>query len=108
MTSEANTLNAAGITTLVTLGGYKECGNRNASFPTLETVSTFESVQRLDDITSEAIELAMAPYLDRPINTALIDFIVNSVNGYFNELIAKGALIEGSKCYFLESKNPTD
>jgi phage tail sheath protein FI len=105
LTSEANTLNAAGIVALVTLGGYKEWGNRNAAYPTLSTVSSFEAVQRLDDITSEAIELAMAPYLDKPINQALIDFILNSVNGYFNELIAKGALIEGSKCYFLESKN---
>jgi uncharacterized protein len=105
--SEANTLNAAGIVTIAnTYGtGYREWGNRNASFPVKSDPLTFESVQRLDDITSESIELAMFPFLDRPINQALIDSILNTVNGYFNTLISQGALIEGSKCYFESSKN---
>jgi len=108
-TTEANTLNAAGIVTIANSygTGFREWGNRNASFPTATDPRTFESVQRLDDITSESIELAMYPYLDRPINQALIDQILNTVNGYFNTLIGQGALIEGSKCYFETSKNPS-
>lgn len=105
--SEANTLNAAGITTVANSygTGFREWGNRNAGFPTATDPSTFEAVQRLDDITSESIELAMFPYADKPINQALIDQILNTVNGYFNTLISQGALIEGSKCYFEASKN---
>jgi len=106
--SEANALNAAGIVTIANSygTGFREWGNRNASFPVNSDPLTFEAVQRLDDITAEAIELAMFPYLDKPINKALIDLILNTVNGYFNTLIGQGALIEGSKCFFEAAKNP--
>ena len=107
-TSESNLLNAAGIVTVFnTFGtGYREWGNRVGSFPTDTTYSSFECVQRAKDIIDESIELAMLPYIDRPIIQAYIDSVRNTVNGYFNTLIARGALLEGSKCTYDVAKNP--
>lgn len=106
-TTEANQLNAAGITTVFnTYGtGFREWGNRNASFPTASDAQTFECVQRTKDIIDESIELAMLPYIDKPIIQAYIDMVRQTVNDYFNSLIARGALLEGSKCTYEESKN---
>ena len=106
-TCEANKLNELGITTIVNVygSGLREWGNRNSAFPTKTDVRTFEAMQRLDDITSESIELASLPYIDRPMTKAQIDFVTETVNGYFNTLIAKGALQPGSRCVFDASQN---
>lgn len=108
--SDSNKLNAVGITTVFnTYGsGFREWGNRNAAFPTATDPRTFESIQRLDDITSESIELAMLPFLDKPMNQAQIDMVSQTVNSYFNSLIAKGALLPGSNCYFDKTKNTVE
>jgi uncharacterized protein len=108
--SDSNLLNAAGITTVFnTYGsGFREWGNRNSAFPTNTDPRTFESIQRLDDITSESIELAMLPFLDKPMNQAQIDLVSETVNSYFNNLISKGALLPGSKCYFDKTKNTVE
>lgn len=108
--TDSNKLNAIGIATIFnTYGtGFREWGNRNSAFPTSQDPRTFESIQRLDDITSESIELACLPFLDKPMNQAQIDLVSHTVNDYFNSLIKKGALIIGSKCYFDITKNNVD
>lgn len=105
--SDSNKLNALGITTIFnTYGsGFREWGNRNSAFPTATDPRTFESIQRLDDITSESIELAMLPFIDKPMNQAQIDLVSQMVNDYFNVLIGKGALLPGSKCFFDKNQN---
>jgi phage tail sheath protein FI len=109
--SQANQLNAIGITTVVNMyaSGLMEWGNRNSAFPSNEDTRTFEAMQRLDDITSESIEYAMVTnkFLDKPMNKAQIDLVTNTVQNYFNTLISRGALLPGSKVYFDESKNTT-
>ncbi len=107
---EVNQLNAIGITTLVNVygSGFREWGNRVSSFPVSSDTRTFESMQRLDDITSESIEIACLPYIDRPMTKAQIDMITEMVNGYFNTLIGRGALIQGSKCMFEADKNSVE
>lgn len=108
--TDSNQLNAIGITTIFnTFGtGFREWGNRNSAFPTNQDPRTFEAMQRLDDITSESIELASLPFLDKPMNQAQIDVVSQTVNDYFNSLIKKGALIIGSKCSFDITKNNVD
>jgi len=105
--TDSNKLNAAGIVTVFNSfgSGFREWGNRNSAYPTTTDPRTFESIQRLDDITSESIELSMLPFLDKPMNSAQIDLISQTVNDYFNTLIGKGALLPGSKCYFDPTKN---
>lgn len=111
LSSEANQLNAAGIVTIFnTYGtGFREWGNRTAAYPTLVSDPTnFECVQRAKDIIDEAIELAMLPYIDKPIIQAYIDAVRGTVNSYFNRLIARGACLEGSKCIYEPAKNSAE
>jgi len=106
-TAETNLLNAQGITTCFNNNGqdFREWGNRNASFPTKTDALTFECCQRAKDIVDESVELAMLPYADKPIIPAFVDNVLQTVNQYFNSLISRGAMLEGSKCTYDPAKN---
>jgi phage tail sheath protein FI len=106
--TEANLLNEVGIVTQFNNfgSGLRVWGNRSAAFPSDTHPSNFVSVQRTADIIHESIELAMMPFIDEPINNALISAIVETVNGFINTLIGRGALIQGSYCYFDANNNP--
>lgn len=103
---DVNTLNAAGITTVFNSygTGFRTWGNRSASYPVNSTIDTFIAVRRTADIVEESIELASLPFMDKPINNAIIDTIVESVNAFFRTLIGKGALIDG-EAWFDKSLN---
>lgn len=105
--SEANLLNEKGIVTVFnSFGtGFRFWGNRNASYPTNTSPSSFVSVQRVADIIHESVEYAMIDYIDRPINRATIDAICETVNQFIRVLVGRGAVIDGS-CTFDKSKNP--
>jgi len=110
-TAETNQLNSVGITTCFNNNGqdFREWGNRNSAFATSSTDAlTFEACQRAKDIVDESIELAMMPYIDKPIIQAFIDNVLQTVNQYFNSLIARGACIEGSKCAYDSAKNSNE
>jgi len=109
-TTETNLLNASGITTVFNNYGadFRLWGNRNSSFPTETGALTFECGQRTKDIVDESIELAMLPYIDKPIIQAYIDLVRQTVNNYFNGLIARKALLEGSQCTYDPAKNSTE
>ena len=106
--SESNLLNAAGITTIFNMYGadFREWGNRNASFPTKTGIGTFESTTRAQDLIDDSIELAcLRTFTDKNITQANIDLAVQMVNTYYNSLIKRGAVLEGSKCLYEASKN---
>lgn len=107
--SEANQLNEAGIATIFSSfgTGFRTWGNRSAAFPSNTSMINFVSVQRVQDIVHESLELAMLPYIDRPINQALIDTIRQSCQSFINVLIGRGALRQGSKCLYNPEDNPT-
>lgn len=100
--SDANTLNAAGITTVFnSFGtGFRTWGNRNASFPTSTTPDNFISIVRIADVVHESLEQAALQFTDLPINQALIDDIRESGNSFMRVLIGRGALVEGSKVVY--------
>lgn len=104
--SEANLLNEKGITTLQSAfgTGIRLWGNRSAAFPTNTAPDNFISVRRTADILQESVEYAMLPFIDLPINAAVIDSISETVNQFIRTLIGRGALIDGS-CTFDKSKN---
>lgn len=104
--SDANTLNAAGITTVYNsfATGIKVWGNRNAAYPTSTSAKNFINVQRTDDIVSESIELAALNFVDLGINSAFIDLVRESANNFISTLIQRGALLPGSKVIY----NPDD
>lgn len=105
--TEANLLNEKGIVTVFnSFGtGIRTWGNRAASFPTSTAPSNFISVQRTADVLHESVELAMLQFIDKPISDALIDSIRDSVNGFMNVLIQRGAIIDGT-CTYDPAKNP--
>jgi phage tail sheath protein FI len=105
--SDANLLNAAGISTIFnTFGtGIRTWGNRNASFPTNTTPNNFIAVQRTVDVIAESVENAMLQFMDKPINQALIDAIRETCNQFIRVLIGRGALIPGSRVDFPKDVN---
>nr|WP_320131997.1 phage tail sheath subtilisin-like domain-containing protein [uncultured Holophaga sp.] len=104
---EANQLNAAGITTILTgyAMGYRVWGNRSSAFPSESTVDTFVSTRRTADIIEESLEQAALAYMDHPITQALIDQIVLDANTFIRTLQGRGAVLEGSKAFFDSTKN---
>ena len=112
--TDANELNAAGITTVGNAfgTGLITWGNRSASFPTDLNVDNFMSVLITADIIDESVLLASMAFVDDPITPALIDSVRESVNAFLRTLISRGALIDGegsdgrpTGCYFDEAKN---
>jgi len=105
--SEANVLNAAGITTIYT--GYgtgpRTWGNRSAAFPTDTSVKNFIPITRMADVVHESVEGAAFQFIDKPLNQAIIDAIRDTVNGFFNTLIGRGACSPGSKCVYIPADN---
>jgi len=105
--SEVNLLNAAGITTAVSLpgNGTVEWGNYTTGFPGNTGLDAFEVVRRTRAIMKRAIEQAVIRFIDKPFSQANIDAIRNTVNQYLNQLVAQGKLIYG-KCFYKPESNP--
>jgi phage tail sheath protein FI len=107
---EANQLNGAGITTIA--AGYGTgmltWGNRNASFPTSNSVKNFVSIRRTDDMVIESMEEAALPYIDQPINQAFIDTMREAGNTFMRTLIGRGAILPGSRVTYSKDDNPSD
>ncbi len=104
--SNANLLNEVGITTVAQgFGtGIRTWGNRSAAHPSSTSPNNFVAVQRTADVLHESLELAMLPFIDKPINLATIDAIKETVNAFMRQLIGRGALVDGN-CTFPVAKN---
>lgn len=105
---DSNLLNAQGITTVINCGEYRLWGNRNAMFPSSADVDTFECVLRTADYIDESIENATMQYMDKPINNALIDRIVNMGQNFLNDEQGKGTIISGKVWYDLSKNSATE
>ena len=86
--SETNRLNEKGITTVFNSygTGYRMWGNRLACFPATSHIKNFEVAQRTGDIIDESIRRAELQYVDRPIDDALIDSLIETVRTYLGTL----------------------
>lgn len=86
--SETNRLNEKGITTVFNSygTGYRMWGNRLACFPAVSHIKNFEVAQRTGDIIDESIRRAELQYVDRPIDDALIDSLIETVRTYLGTL----------------------
>lgn len=104
--SEVNLLNEVGITTVFNSygSGLRLWGNRSAAWPTVTHLRNFENVRRTGDVLNESIRYFSQQYIDMPLNQALIDALVESVNGYGRKLIGDGALI-GFKAWYDPARN---
>jgi len=106
--SEANLLNAAGITTVYT--GYgtgpRTWGNRSLAFPTDTSVKNFIPIRRMADVVHDSLEDAAFQFIDKPINQAIIDAIRETGNSFFRTLIGRGACLVGSRVEYVPEDNP--
>ncbi|MEH8092295.1 phage tail sheath subtilisin-like domain-containing protein [Gallibacterium anatis] len=86
--SETNRLNAVGITTVFnSFGtGFRMWGNRLACYPTVTHISNFETVQRTADLIDESIRRVELQYMDLPIDEALLDSLIGTVETYLSTL----------------------
>lgn len=86
--SETNRLNEKGITTVFNSygTGFRAWGNRLACFPTTSHIKNFEVAQRTGDIIDESIRQFELQYIDRPIDDALIDSLIEGIRTYLGTL----------------------
>lgn len=82
--SETNRLNAVGITTIFnSFGtGFRLWGNRSSNFPTVTHISCFEVASRTGDIIDESIRQAELQFIDQPIDDALLDSFVETIDTF--------------------------
>lgn len=82
--SETNQLNAVGITTIFnSFGtGFRLWGNRSSNFPTVTHISNFEVASRTGDIIDESIRQAELQFIDLPIDDALIDSFIETIDTF--------------------------
>lgn len=82
--SETNLLNAVGITTIFnSFGtGFRLWGNRSSNFPTVTHISNFEVASRTGDIIDESIRQAELQFIDKPVDDALIDSFIETIDTF--------------------------
>ena len=105
--SQVNLLNEKGIVTVFNSygSGWKVWGNRSSAYPAETDWDTFVCVRRTKDIIDESIRYSSAQFIDRPIDNALIDTILESVNQFFRKLQGDGAIM-GGQAWFDQARNP--
>jgi phage tail sheath protein FI len=108
-TSEVNQLNEAGIVTVFNAfgTGFRVWGNRSAIYPTDTGVRNFIPVRRTADVIEESIEAACLPFLDQPLNKAIIDAVTETDNGFLRGLKGRGTIIDG-RCWFDPADNSVE
>ncbi|AWX15232.1 phage tail protein [Mergibacter septicus] len=86
--SETNRLNAVGITTIFnSFGtGFRLWGNRSSCYPTVTHIINFETALRTGDLIDESIRRTELQFIDRPIDDALIDSLLETIDTYLRSL----------------------
>ncbi|KZL17698.1 Phage tail sheath protein [Pseudovibrio axinellae] len=94
VSAESQHLNRNNITTVVReeTGGFKLFGGRNLS---ADPLNKFWSVRRGHDIIIESIEIAHAPFIDKPFNLQTLTDIAETVNGALRRWAGLGATLGG-------------
>lgn len=103
--SEAGQLNAKEITALIrTDSGYRFWGNRTTAEAESEFV--FESTTRVAQLIADTVVNGMLWALDKPLVPSLARDIVETINGFGNQLKASGVLL-GFNAKYDEANNST-
>lgn len=108
-TVEANYLNGQGIVTgLNFYGGLKLWGNRTAAYPGVtDDKDTMIPVRRMFSYLQNYLILTIWQYIDQPLmKKRVIESICDSVNQWFNSLVARECIL-GGKVFFDADDNPS-
>ena len=105
--SETNLLNSVGITTVFNSygTGYRLWGNRLACFPTVSDIKNFEVCKRTQIIIDESIRRAELQFVDQPIDGAVIDSLLESVDAFGRDLTGANRPLLGFKCWWSENNS---
>ena len=100
--TDSNDLNALGITTILNEGtsGFRVWGNRSSAHPAVTTPDNFISVRRTLLTVARSLQLNALQFVDKPVTLMIIDAIRQFGNNYVNQLIGRGALLDGSEVLF--------
>ena len=101
--TDAGVLNAAEVTTLVNVKGYRFWGSRTCSD---EPLFAFEPAARTAQVLADSIAEAMLWAIDKPMHPSLVRDIVESINAKFRELKALGTIID-ARAWYDETVNTT-
>lgn len=103
-TTDAGVLNAAGVTTLVNMNGFRFWGSRTTSD---EPLFAFESATRTAQVLSDTISDGMAWAIDKAMHPSLVRDIIESINAKFREFKSSGLIIDASAWYDEASNTST-
>lgn len=85
--SDSNMLNAKGISTVINYkGSYYFWGGRNANFPAVDNIETFESVQRTASYIERSVQNSSFQCVGETITQGFIDDVLNMIESFFNRL----------------------
>lgn len=102
--TDAGVLNAADVTTLVRMNGYRFWGNRTCSD---EPLFAFECVVRTAQAIKDECAAGLARAVDKPLTPQTARDIIETINARLRALTRAGKLI-GGEAYFDASKNPKE
>lgn len=106
---QANTLNAAGIVTLLNgFNGWVVWGNRTAIYPAdTDPKDAFIPVRRMFNWIENTIILTTDRDVDDPLNRRLIDSVIGTIQAFLNGLVAGPQALVAGKIEFRQDENPT-
>lgn len=101
--TDADELNAAGVTTLIKQEGYRFWGSRTCDKETY----IFESYTRTAQILADTIAEAHFAYIDKPLTPSLVKDIVDGINKKLASLVTAGKLL-GARCWYDPEPNTSE
>jgi hypothetical protein len=93
--SDANELNASGVTTLIKQNGFRFWGNRSCD----EEEYIFEVYTRTSQILADTIAEAQFITVDKPLTPANVKDVVDGISRKLSGLVTAGRLL-GASCWF--------
>lgn len=102
--NDAGLLNAAPVTTLVQMNGYRFWGNRTCSD---EPLFAMESAVRTSQALQDSIARGLIWAIDKPVTKGLIRDVLETINANFRNLVAQGRIV-GARAWFDASSNSAD
>ncbi|ECG5490964.1 phage tail protein [Salmonella enterica subsp. enterica serovar Braenderup] len=101
--TDADELNAAGVTTLIKQDGYRIWGSRTCDKETY----IFESYTRTAQIVADTVAEAHFYYVDKPLTPSLVKDIVDGINKKLTAYVTEGKLL-GARCWYDPEPNTTE
>lgn len=101
--TDADELNAAGVTTLIKQNGFRFWGSRTCDRETY----FFESYTRTAQILADTVAEAHFFYIDKPLTPSLVRDIVDGINRKLAALVTAGKLL-GARCWYDTSTNTAE